>query len=290
MNSKLTNQFQEVLNHLYISPLEKCNLRCKICYTGKTNQILSEKEILNFINKYEKVHKLETVTFCGGEVFTLLYFPDLVNTLTTQKKLVQIITNGTIDKLKELMQPNLINLIVSLDGLTAYHDQNRGKDSFAKSLNLIKKAYHLGFHAEIFSIVTRQNLSQINDFEKLLKKSSGFNVTITYHPRKPMQYLINHPVSNIKGAVNGFDFLTKKELLNLIKHKNTFPPKSLGCYQVSLMSNGKIYGCCEGTVPIGSINDKIETLINNLQKRLGGSNLACSQPDFICGMKNVYAS
>lgn len=290
MNAKLTNHFQQILSHLYISPLEKCNLSCKICYTRKTDRILQEKEILEFIERYEKVHQLETVTFCGGEVFALPYFPNLVNTLTAQKKIVQIITNGTIDKLDELTQPNLINLIVSLDGLPSYHDKNRGKGNFEKSFSFIKKACDLGFHTEIFSIVTRQNLCQIKEFEKYLRKELEFNITIIYHPRKTMKYLNNHPLSNIKGIIKGFDFLTKDEMSRLISERETFPPKLLGCYQMSLMSDSKVYGCCEGTVPIGTINDKIETLINNLHERLEGNNLLCSQPDFVCGMKNIYES
>ena len=277
--------FLQKLNHLYISPLERCNLRCKICYTRKTNHRLNEKEILDFIERYEKVKKLESVTFCGGEVFMLPYFPNLVNNLTSRIILVQIITNGTIDRLKELRNPNLINLIVSLDGLPYYHDKNRGVGNFKKSLTFLKKVNQLGFHSEIFSIVTRQNVKQVEKFENYLREFLGFNIPITYHPRKPIKYLIHHPVSNTKGVRKGFDFLTKKEMLYLMSNKKTFPPKNLGCFQISLMSDGKVYGCCDGTVPVGTISHKIEVLINNLRKRYKDNNLLCSQPDFVCGIK-----
>lgn len=133
MKPIIKTQLDKVLGHLYINPLEKCNLHCKICYTRKTNPILSETEILEFIGRYEKEHKLETITFCGGEVFALKYFPGLINTLSDQGIFSQIITNGTIDRLTEFTNPNLVNLIVSLDGLPHYHDQNRGREILPKA-------------------------------------------------------------------------------------------------------------------------------------------------------------
>jgi len=384
MKQRIKNHFKEVLNHLYISPLERCNLDCKMCYTRKTNSILDKEEILDFIKRYQKVHRLETITFCGGEVFTLPYFPKLVNELTKTENpaesalvghgffphlpnslhdlclrhesrgaqepvgvlkkhgfpadsshlcysffnsdksiksiFVQIVTNGTIDRLEELENPNMVNLIVSIDGLRDYHDKNRGKGNFDKSINFLRKARRLGFHTEIFSIVTRQNIGQIEEFEQYIclevilnevknpdrnskvvvdpsqkLRMTGIEIPVTYHPRKPESYLSHHPISNILGEVTGFDFLGKSEMLKLMKEKKTFPPRNLGCYQMALMSDRKVYGCCEGTVPLGKINDPIETLIARLRERLeiwerenkSSSCLGCSQTDFVCGLKSL---
>lgn len=292
MNNSIIQHLDKVLNHLYINPLEKCNLKCKICYTRKTDPILSQEQILNFIERYEKVHTLQTVTFCGGEVFALKYFPDLVNILTDKGIFVQMITNGTIDKLDLLKSPNSINLIVSIDGLETYHDANRGVGNFQKSMNFLKKAKTLGFHTEIFSIVTKQNLPLINDFEHYLQTTFG-EMGVTYHPRKPPAYLSHHPVSNIVGEINGFDFLSKEEMMQVMQERNVFPPKNLGCYQIALVSDGRVYGCCEGVTAIGTINDDIEVLFEQMKKRLivwESKNtfkncLGCTQSEFMCGIK-----
>lgn len=273
------------LKHLYINPLEACNLNCKICYTKKTKAVLSNVEILDFIARYQTVQKLESVTFCGGEVFLLADFPALINELTAQNLFIQIISNGTIDRLAEITQPNMVNLIISLDGLEAYHDQNRGPGNFAKSIQLLKKALTLGFHGEVFSIVTRENLATIPEFEKDLTKQLGQKVDVTYHPRKPLAYLQNHPVSNVLGQVSDFNFLSKDELKTLLKNKQTFPPKNLGCFQIALMSDKKVYACCEGIHPLGEIETPVETLIANLQKRICH---CCSEPDFVCGFKDIF--
>jgi MoaA/NifB/PqqE/SkfB family radical SAM enzyme len=291
MQPKIEEHLKKILHHLYINPLEKCNLQCKICYTKKTGDILSKEQIIKFIERYKKVQSLQTVTFCGGEVFTLQYFPDLVNYLTDKSIFIQIITNGTVDKLDLLDKPNFINLIVSLDGLENYHDKNRGVGNFKKSLKFLKKAQKKGFHIEIFSIVTKQNFTELDKFETFLRKELG-KIDVTYHPRKPTAYLNNHPGSNLKGEENGFDFLGKKELQEIYKTKNVFPPKKLGCYQISLMSTGQILGCCEGFTVLGNIHDPIEELIENLKFRLGlyfnqnqcKNCLGCVEAGFICGL------
>lgn len=275
-----------MLHHLYINPLEKCNLRCKMCYTKKTDTILSENQILGFINRYEKNLKVKVITFCGGEVMSLSYFPHLVNTLTKRGIFIQIITNGTIDKLNKFKVPNSIDLIVSIDGPELYHDLNRGKGMFRKSIAFFKNAQQMGFHTEVFSIVTKQNLTLIPQFEKYMKQFGP--IDITYHPRKPLSYLSVHPISNISGDIAGFDFLSENEINKLMETKNIFPPKNLGCYQIALVSNGDIYGCCEGFDKIGTINDSILDLIHNLKKKIKGPCLGCSQPDFMCGIKNMY--
>lgn len=283
-----------VLHHLYINPLEKCNLKCKICYTRKTAPILSENEILDFVERYQQEQKIETITFCGGEVFALTYFPHLMNQLLNQGIFLQVITNGTLDQLDAITNPNLVNLIVSIDGLPAYHDSNRGAGNFQKSLHFMKKAHRLGFHVEVFSIVTKQNLLQLHQFETYLQTELGFIPNITYHPRKPPTYLSSHPISNLFGETQDFDFLDKKEMLELMKTKNVFPPKNLGCYQIAVASDGKIYGCCEGYETIGNIEDSVSELIANLTERVEQWSLTntkahclgCSQANFMCGIKD----
>lgn len=294
MTPKVRAHLENVLHHLYINPLEKCNLRCKICYTKKTAPILPAETIVNFVDRYGQSEKIETITFCGGEVFALEYFPRLLNAIGERGIFAQVITNGTIDKLDKIKNPNFVNLITSLDGLETYHDKNRGEGNFQKSLRFMKKAHKLGFHLDVFSIVTRQNLPQLNEFEKYLERELGFLPPITYHPRKPPSYLTIHPVSNVVGETDGFEFLTKREMIKLMATKNVFPPKDLGCYQISVMSDGRVFGCCEGITPLGRMEDSVPSLIQKLEDRVeawsrvstqNGKCLGCSQHDFMCGIK-----
>lgn len=293
-NDLIKQNIDNVLKHLYINPLEKCNLACKICYTQKTRAVLSNEEISDFIKRYQKVQKVESVTFCGGEVFLLRNFTNLINELNQKDIFVQIISNGTIDQLEEIKEPNMVNLIVSIDGIEKYHDQNRGVGNFKKSVNLLKKAISLGFNIEVFSIVTQENFKQINEFENELENILKQKISITYHPRKPINYLKNHPISNVVGKVEGFNFLEDKEIRELMTKKLTFPPIDLGCYQIALMSDKKVYACCEGISPLGEIETDPKILITNLVERLKVFDkenyqtecLGCVEKDFVCGFKN----
>lgn len=297
MNPAIRNHLKEVLQHLYINPLEMCNLRCAICYTRKTSPILSSNEIERFVERYQKAYQIKTITFCGGEVFTLPYFTRLVNKFVSDGIFIQVITNGTVDRLDEFLNPNDINMIVSVDGQKEYHDKNRGAGNFDKSIAFLKKARSLGFHTEVFSIVTKENYDHIDQFENNLFELVGVNFPVTYHPRKPPAYLLHHPVSNIYGRVDGFNFLEKENMIKLMKEKKTFPPKELGCYQIAIVSNGSVYACCEGTTPIGTMQDTPETLMNKMKERLlqweklrnNPACLGCTSPDFVCGIKEYLA-
>lgn len=278
----MRRSFAETLSHLYVNPLEKCNLHCKMCYTRKHGNSLGNKQILDFIGRYSSKIKVKTVTFCGGEVFILKDFPGLVNKLTSQDIFVQIITNGTIDRLSEFIHPGSINMIVSLDGLRKYHDANRGRGNWQKSVNFLKKAIKMGFHTEVFSIATKENLPEIEEFEEAAALLMGKNIPITYQPRKPISYLQKHPISNIVGQKEGFSFMSYDERLKLGRKRKIFPPLNFGCYQISLMSDGYVYGCCEGTRPLGKIDDDIGVLLENLKNRLN-KKLGCIEDNFRCG-------
>jgi MoaA/NifB/PqqE/SkfB family radical SAM enzyme len=297
LSSIVEAQLAKSLRHLYINPLEKCNLRCKICYTRKTDPILSNVQILKFLDDYQVQQPVETVTFCGGEVFALVSFPELLNEVNARGIFAQVITNGTIDRLEQIKNPNFVNLIVSLDGVEKDHDANRGAGNFRKSIEFMKKAHRLDFHLDVFSIIHKQNLSHLDHFEAALQQELGFLPVITYHPRKPPMYLNTHPISNIFGEVDQFDFLSKKEMLQVMQTRNVFPPKDLGCYQIAVTSTGKVYGCCEGTVPLGMMTDPPAELIQKLRARLerwSKNNtsltcLGCSQHEFMCGIKEYLS-
>lgn len=294
MDASRLAHIDNVLKHVYISPLEQCNLCCKMCYTTKTKEILDNDHIQDFLLRYRQFVNLQTVTFCGGEVFLLPTFPQLVNALTQEGIFIQIITNGSIDHLDEIQQPNLVNLIVSLDGLPEYHDHNRGRGMWQQSVAFMKKALNLGFHAEVFSIVTEENSHDLVAFESLLTTILNSSVSITYHPRKPLTYLTKHPTSNRVGEVAGFSFPSQHTIADVSQQYLLFPPSNLGCYQISVMSNGQVYGCCEGIHPIGTISDDIGTLLNNFKARITewerthphSHTLGCVEPGFICGLES----
>ncbi len=264
-------KFVSALENVYISPLELCNLNCRHCYTQKTKHILSNRQILNFINRYnnflykfrsqhffddiqrgntlagdkkfvdEKL-SLKSVLFCGGEVFTLKNFPRLVNNLISKGIFISIITNGTIDKLSKIKDPRNCQLIVSFDGPQKIHDTNRGQGNFAKSQKFVAHALKLGFPVEIFFLITKESYPFKDSFDL-------FGL--------PKTYLTDRLFS-----------LTPKQTLDIKKNYPTYPNPQFGCFQLALQSNGQLYGCCESPYPLAKISDPIKNIVTNFVKSL----------------------
>lgn len=285
---KYQTQIIKSLENIYISPLELCNLNCKYCYTKKTKNILSNRQILSFIHRYnnflskfrsqqffndiqrgntltggkkcvDKKRYLKSIIFCGGEVFTLKNFPRLVNKLNSMGIFVSIITNGTINRLKEIKDPKNCQLIVSFDGPKKVHDANRGTGNFDKSKLFVEDAKKLGFHVEIFFLVTKDSYAYRNSF-------NISNITKTY-------------LTDRLGS------LTKKQVQNIRQNYPVYPPKNFACSMLSLQSDGKFYACCESKKSIASLSNPISKILSNYLSTCLNNPL-CSDPDYFCDLKN----
>jgi len=284
------------LENIYISPLEQCNLNCKYCYTDKTINILTNRQILDFVRNYQQILKktrnhvflrgiepapqtrrrvkkcdegltLKSTIFCGGEVFILRGFPRLVNKLQSMGIFISIITNGTIDRLKEIKDPKNCQLIVSLDGPREVHDHNRGPGNFDKSIRFINHALDLGFPVHIFFLITRDSYRYIKSFPQKLSMILYGRVT---NPSLPFTYLTDRLGS-----------LTPDQVKDVRDHYPCFPPKNFGCSMLSLQSDGKIYPCCESPISLGSLSDNLEKIIDKFQQLIDKHPL-CSSPTFAC--------
>jgi len=300
-------QIRTALENIYISPLELCNLNCKLCYTKKTKNILTNKQILDFISRYQKNISLKSVLFCGGEVFTLKNFPDLVNQILSKNIFVSIITNGTIDKLEQIKDPSNCQLLVSLDGPKQIHDANRGPGNFDKTIKFIKHALSLKFPVEIMYLVSYDSYPYLDTFPQVLNssiKDTSPSLRFNYITYKSAFYTQDHPLAldNQKNSKR----LTAKQIINIKKHYPSIPAKNFGCFQLSVQSNGSIYGCCESPLALGKLSNPIKTLISKFHLSLAPCTrcpisslnpeintcsftkkicLACTNPEFLCGYK-----
>jgi len=285
-------ELQNALENIYISPLELCNLSCRYCYTKKTKNILSNNDILSFVERYKKVVPLKSILFCGGEVFTKEEFPKLLNILNKQNIFTTIITNGTIDHLKKIKNPANCQLLVSLDGPEKTHDFNRGPGNFKKTVRFIKKALSAGFFVEIMFLINKKSYPYRKTFEKYIADKIGRPVPLNYMTQKTKFYTVDHPLSNnkdISGALN------KKQILDIKKNFRSLPDKHFGCFQLSLQSDGKIYGCCESPIALANKDESVKKIISKFKKSLSYCRTCsektchgCCAPDFICGYNREF--
>jgi MoaA/NifB/PqqE/SkfB family radical SAM enzyme len=105
--------------------------------------------------------------FTGGEPLLREDIGELVTYVRNKGLVTGLVTNGILlgKRLDELS--DLSYIVVSLDGTEKINNKLRGKGSYNKSLESIKKAVNNGFDVTINSVISSENTK--NDFDGLKK-------------------------------------------------------------------------------------------------------------------------
>ena len=159
--------------------MNSCNLRCAHCYQeGYHYQDLPLNKLLEIGDQIttalKKWNMLGRISLTGGEPFLSPHILTLVNFLENSDEIKQfdILTNGTCitdEHIAALVQSKKLHQIqISLDGpIEEIHDRVRGKGTFKKVLETIKKLQANGIEVSFMFTLMRQNKEyalQIIDF------------------------------------------------------------------------------------------------------------------------------
>lgn len=157
----------------------KCNLRCKHCYvddyigfSGGEND-LSTKECLNLIDQLKEMNVLR-IDFSGGEIFSRNDFLIILEYVKNKNIAVSLLTNGLlltddiISKMDEILHPKIDFVQISLDGATKEtHEKIRGKNTFDKTIENIKKLIKTKIYFRVNFTPTNVNVIELPDAYKL---------------------------------------------------------------------------------------------------------------------------
>lgn len=167
------------LDELWLYYTMACNLRCKHCLVSAGKGL--KKELSN--DEFKKIID-ESITLgvkrfyiTGGEPFIREGIFDLIKYITkTRRRELIILTNAMlfddrkIAALKKLVSPRLI-LQVSLEGPNAeIHDSLRGKGSFDRTVEGIKKLIDIGITPIVSTAISRINEKDIQKTSRFLSK------------------------------------------------------------------------------------------------------------------------
>ncbi|MGW0042819.1 mycofactocin radical SAM maturase [Rhodococcus sp. NPDC003348] len=204
-----------------------CNLSCVHCLSssGKRDpRELSTEQCKAIIDELQKM-QVFYVNIGGGEPTVRSDFWELVDYATEHQVGVKFSTNGVkIDKkvAARLAASDYVDVQISLDGATAeVNDAVRGPGSFAMAVRALENLAEAGFKdAKISVVVTRQNVSQLDEFKALAGKY-GATLRITrlrpsgravdvwddLHPTHEQQReLYDWLVANGEGVLTGDSF------------------------------------------------------------------------------------
>jgi len=167
------------LDELWLYYTLACNLRCRHCLVSAGKGLKKELTNEEFKKVIDEGIKLGVRRFyiTGGEPFIKEGIFDLIRYITkTKKRDLIVLTNATlfddkkISALKKVMGPKLL-LQVSLEGPNAeIHDKLRGKGSFDKAVDGIKRLISIGITPIVSTAISKLNEKDIAKTSRFLSK------------------------------------------------------------------------------------------------------------------------
>ena len=165
--------------HLQWHITEKCNFKCKHCYTEGVSKELSTRELFMILRQYidlikiwelDKNNRPRKLSLSGGEpllredFFKLLEeiqnYRDMFTTLTVMSN-GSLITKSVVKKLKKY---EISGVQISVDGLEENNDRIRGKGSFKKATKGIEKLLSNGVPVGVSITVHKGNVNDLEGF------------------------------------------------------------------------------------------------------------------------------
>lgn len=264
-----------------------CNLSCPYCLSrsGVPNENeLSIEEIKAFFDKFPL---LSNVKITGGEPFMPCTYEKTIaiaRYCVERGIKVQINTNGTFDIPNFDLNPQLINLQVSLDGMKEVHDASRGEGVFDKTVEFIRTMKSKGYTVHTMSVVVEPNWADIETLINFIK----------YDLEIESKFQIVSPVGRAENlGIDAFKFDTIVNTINQMggncRQRIVSCQMTLGngSSRIAFDDLGNIIPCTYmGDYKFGHISQFNEFRTRLQMKNIMGSK-TCSCPAGMCELSSV---
>ncbi|MCL1934991.1 MAG: radical SAM protein [Defluviitaleaceae bacterium] len=194
-----------------------CNLSCKHCVfinNDISEKKLTTKEVKHILDDFEE-KKLIGVQLSGGEPLLRKDFIEILQYASKKKYAVSIATNGTLINdsiIEEFKKCNVKNVQLSIDGFEKSNDFLRGEGTFKKITNILDKLVNEDIPVSIVTMITKQNINEIEYMLKYLK-----DIKILYWR---LQYILGN---KIMDSLNIFDYINVYEKIKKIIDADKLP-------------------------------------------------------------------
>lgn len=261
---------------------ERCNLRCTHCYQNeeiiKNELTLDEKfkvvdDFVAFTNSFSN-KVVPKITLTGGEPFIYKDLEALLEYISAYKHIrFSYLTNGTqIDDYALLLLKKYKPLFVqvSIDGDKETHDKIRGKGSFDKAIDGIKKIKALDIITSISFTAHKQNYKDIPKVvqiaktigvhrfwsDRLIPEGHAKNIEkYLFNSSETFEYVKMLKIESIKANVNPFSkiIIGTQRALQFLPHIDMPYSCTAGKRLLTLMPDGTVYPCRRLPVEVGNI-------------------------------------
>jgi MoaA/NifB/PqqE/SkfB family radical SAM enzyme len=183
-----------------------CNLRCKYCYFSASQPLPAEMTRAELARVWPDVVALapEKVVFTGGEPLTRPDIVDLLADLQTEDVDHTVLrclnTNGHL--VTPAFAERLVGLVdevrVSLDGMQAANDAQRGAGNFVAAVKALEAFYAVGFEPKVLVTVTSASLPHLAELLSFLYRNRFTRVNVNLF--RAIGRGTNHPEWTVGSA------------------------------------------------------------------------------------------
>lgn len=258
---------------LHLELTNRCNLKCIHCYHDEEFQELELEDIEHVFQSIKNTSFIR-VTLTGGEIFTYMYWKEVVVKARQYGLFVCILSNITLLEESDIdfLNKNKIMFIrTSLYGATeATHDLIcKVPGAFFKTYNNILSLKKEGVEVCVSCTIMKQNVGEIGILKEMMEKigvdiSFDYKIIPSRKETKDVQRLLITPEQ--------FKCLEESGLVKR-SHKAKCNP---GTYRIAISNSGEIYGCDLLRISLGNIKrDNLMDVLNG--EKMNELKLECNK-------------
>lgn len=246
------DNFNFLIRYITLNITDKCNLFCKHCYIEASNK---KTEYLSFDDAKKIIDSIScfmingcNIIVSGGEA---ILNPDCINIMRyinfKGKGKITLVSNGTLftDKMiEELKTINGLSVQISLDGFSKkVHESIRGKDTYEKTIQSIKKLRSNNIQVYLSPMVTEPFFEEIEEYFSLAKELGAISVFL-----QPVNSVGRAKKNNIKRVNDAKVFRKIVELYKKDPELEKYVPGTLEMkYLASIHLLEKCHYCGTGS-------------------------------------------
>jgi radical SAM protein with 4Fe4S-binding SPASM domain len=157
------------LRYLELQITNRCNLKCRHCYLGKTRgRELTAGQIRTALVQFEEMQGLRLL-ISGGEPLMHSGFDEIVAQLPAYRFRKVLFTNGLLLDRTRIDSLNVDEIQFSVDGLEEGHEILRGRGTYRMVMRSLEDALSAGVAVSVATMVHRGNMSDFNEMELLFR-------------------------------------------------------------------------------------------------------------------------
>lgn len=248
------------LRYLELQITDKCNLKCKHCFVGKSqNNELPIAIIEKILDEFLQMQGLR-VMITGGEPLMHRGFERLNMILPKYACRKVLFTNGLLLNSQILKNLNVDEIQFSIDGMERGHDALRGKGTFLSVIEKLQNAKEIGFPVSVATVVHCDNLDEFDEMETFFKEIGIKDWTVDIP--SPVGNLLDNPSFQVPPHIAG-RYLNYGFGDNYHSSAEGF---ACGLHLLSVLAGGAIAKCAfYCAVPIGHIEEGLRKVWGRLK-------------------------